>query len=282
MKKLKINSNWLLLVLALALGGGAAFLGNRMVQGHMAQLDEQARRMHEPVAVVVAKQDLAPGDVISSEHFAVRKIPAQYANADAVRPDGFKDLQGQRLAVPLKRGDSLFPVHVDGQGAQVFSATLKNGRRAMTFEVDTINSVSGMLRPGDHIDLMLSQRDSGAGAQELTRPLLSDLRVLATDQSVVRRDEETGKERAFSTITLDLSPQEAQRIIVAKSAGRLTALLRHPDDRALNPTQALAAAGLFEARGGAAGGSAIEYLVGGGGGMVNTQHQANPLAQAKP
>lgn len=268
MNKPRINSNWLLVGLALLLGAGAAFLGNRVLVQRMNEIDEKARLMNEPVRVVVAKKDLAPGDAISSEHFAVRPVPREYVNGDAVRPDQFGRLEHQRLAVGMKAGDMLLPVHADGQGAQIFSATLKSGRRAMTFEVDTVNSVSGMLRPGDRIDLMHSAKPADA-EYEITRPLLSNLLILATDQTQMRRDEKTGQERSFSTVTLDLTPQEAQRIIVAKSAGRLTALLRHPDDKAQNPAAALSPEGLFHATAG----RGVEFIVGGGGAGIATIKQ---------
>jgi pilus assembly protein CpaB len=273
----KINSNWLLLAVALLLGGGAAYLGNRVVQQHLADLNEQAARIHEPVNVVVAKRDLSVGDTISADHFAVRQVPNQYVNADSVRPNDFSSLQGQRLAVAMKRGDTLLPAHIDGQGAQVFSAVLKAGRRALTFEVDVVNSVSGMLRPGDRIDLVYSGKDSSPQSQELTRVLLANVLVLATDQTLTRRDEHTGGERAFGAITLDLAPDEAQRVVVAKAAGRLTALLRNPDDKGLSPGQVISAAQLFPSGPGAAQGPTVEYLVGGSGGPIDVQRQLTAL-----
>jgi pilus assembly protein CpaB len=276
--KFRVNSNWLLLGLALLLGGGAAYLGNQVLKQRMAQIDEEARRTREPVAVVVAKQDLAPGDAIVGESFAVRQVPREFVNADAIRPDGFAALENQRLAVAMKRGDMLLPVHADGQGAQVFSATLKPGRRAMTFEVDNVNSISGMLRPGDRIDLVYSGRGASASSgteEEVTRTLQSNVLVLATDQSIMRRDEKTGEVRSFTAVTLDLLPVEAQRLIVAKQSGKLTALLRHPDDKAANATASLSPGSLFtgSARGGS-GAVSTEYLIGGGGGgpaAVQTQ-----------
>ncbi len=283
----RINQNWLLLLVAILLGGGAAFLGNRMVQRHMQALDEEARRANQPIPVVVAKRDLMPGDALTGENFAVRQVPREFVNADAMTPEVFANIEHQRLAMGMKRGDMLLPAHAEGQGSTVFSATLKNGRRAMTFEVDTVNSVSGMLRPGDRIDLMLSQRGD-TSQEEVTRTLLSNMVVLATDQNLKRRDERTGQEQSFSTVTLDLSPKDAQRLIVAKQAGRLTALLRHPDDQAPNPTRALTSAGLFEGgrRGGAVGEALhVEYIVGGGGGPAEIQKQvlealARPQAAA--
>ncbi len=272
-----INSNWLLLGLAIALGGGAAYLGGTALQNRMNELDEQARAGLTLVPVVVAKQDLQRGEAITATAFAVRKVPKEYLNADAVRPADFEGFIAQRLIVGLKRGDILLPVHTEGNGNKVFSSTLGVGKRALTFEVDTVNSVSGMLRPGDRIDLIYTAR--GAGESDITQPLLSNLEVLATDQVQTRRDEQTGKERTFSTITMELTPQDAQKVIVARQAGRLTALLRHPDDKAANATGRMDPSSLLGAiQHGPAAARGIEYLVGGGGELADIKTQASRAA----
>jgi pilus assembly protein CpaB len=281
----KINTNWLLLGVAIALGIGAVVLSNHLIQRRMAQLEEEAHSGRQTVSVVVAKRDMARGEPITSEAMAVRDVPLEFAHADAVRPDQFTALERQRLAVPMKRGDVLLPVHSEGNGGQVFSATLKKGYRALTFEVDMVNSISGMLRPGDRIDLIYSARPSsttGGGDEDVTAPLLSNVAVLATDQRLSKREDDGGKERSFSTITLEVSPYDADRIIVAKGAGRLTAVLRHPEDELPNATRALTAANLASRGDGKANlGPSIEYIVGGGGsGPAESQWQLARLAQA--
>jgi pilus assembly protein CpaB len=280
----KINTNWLLLGVAIALGVGAVVLSNHLIQRRMAQLEEEAHRGRQTVNVVVAKRDMARGEPISADAMAVREVPAEFVHADAVRPDQFSALERQRLAVPMKRGDVLLPVHSEGNGGQVFSATLKKGLRALTFEVDAVNSISGMLRPGDRIDLIYSARppsNAGGGEEDVTAPLLSNVAVLATDQHLSKREEDGGKERSFSTITLEVSPYDADRIIVAKGAGRLTAVLRHPEDEAPNSTRALTAANLASRGDGKANlGPSIEYIVGGSGGVAQSQWQLARLAQA--
>jgi pilus assembly protein CpaB len=283
--KPKINTNWLLLGVALALGVGAVVLSNQLIQRRMAQLEEEARRGQETVPVVVAKRDMARGDPITADAMAVRQVPREFVHETAVRPGDFAGMERQRLAVPLKRGEILLPVHSEGNGNQVFSATLKKGLRALTFEVDAVNSISGMLRPGDRIDLIYTARGTSGGPAgsdvDVTAPLMSNVSVLATDQTVTKRDLETGKERSFSTITLEVTPLDADRIIVAKESGRLTAVLRHPEDEAANTTRALTAANL-SGRGTAreTNGPSVEYIVGGNGrgGMAEVQWQLGRLA----
>lgn len=268
--KPNINTNWLLLLVAVALGLGAVHLSNSMLKNRMSELEEEARRGQEMVDVVVAKRDLTPGDALDEDSVAVRKVPKAYVHDAAVVPNQFDHYANQRLAAGLKRGEVLLPTHAEGQGAGVFSSTLTKGLRALTFEVDAVNSVSGMLRPGDRIDLIYTASASGGGA-ETTGPLLSNVSVLATDQTLHKRGDGSDRDRAFSTITLELSPMDADRVIVAKSAGRLTALLRHPDDTARNDTAALTAGHLLGGPQHTMPGRVVEYIVGGWGGTAAVQ-----------
>lgn len=105
----------------------------------------------------------------------------------------------------------------------------------MSIAVDEVNSVSGMLQPGDRIDLLFSVRPPGAAGLpvggEITTTLMQDLSVLATGRQVRPGVDETNPGRYFTTITVEVTPEQAQRLIVAQRAGKLTAMLRHPDDR---------------------------------------------------
>lgn len=266
--RLQINTNWLLLGLAIALGAGAVYLSNGLIHSRMAQLEEESRRGREMVNVVVAKRDLDRGEPISADAMAVREVPKEFVHQNAVMPGQFNDFERQRLTMPIKRGEVLLPMHAEGGGQYVFSATLKKGLRALTVEVDSVNSISGMLKPGDYIDLIYSGRAASAQSpereEELTLPLLSKVPVLATDQRVSRRED--GTESSYSTITLEVSAEDADRIIVARAAGRLTALLRNPDDTDPNRTPVMSAGSLIGQRPAQAGGRSVEFIIGGQGG----------------
>ena len=175
-----LNRNWMMFAGAIALGLVATFLSHKMLKEHMDQLDAQERAAHKMVAVVVAKQDLPRGTQIQPTLFALRKMPADYVHASSIKPDQFGDFVGQRLGATLKQGEALLQVHMESNTA-VFSSTLENGNRALTTEVDEVNSISGLLRPTDHIDLMATARATGsATATETTFTLLSNVNVLTT------------------------------------------------------------------------------------------------------
>ncbi len=268
----RINRNWVLVAAAVSLGLLAAYLGNKAVQDRMAQLDEEAQRGQEMVEVVVANRDLGKGDILVSEVLAVRKMPKQYTHASAVPPAAFANIEKARLQVPIKRGEALLQAHIDGLGQRVFSTILQKGMRALTFEVDEISSTAGMLRPGDRVDLIYSVKSHGptTPGEWFIYPLLSNVSVMATGQSVAKQDAK-GAERRYTNVTMEVSPVDANRILLAKSSGEVTAILRNPDDETKNDSPVLTPAALM------AGlqkkpapapvmGRGIEFMIGGSGG----------------
>jgi pilus assembly protein CpaB len=257
----KLNRHWIMLVGAIALGIVALGLSHKMLKDRMAQLDAAARGSHKMVEVVVAKRDLPRGAHIDASVFARSKIPAEYVHASAIDPRHFGQYAGQRLGAPLQRGEALLQVHLEST-SMVFSSTLENGNRALTTEVDEVNSISGMLRPTDHIDLMATAHGTGAKATDLTFALLSNVEVLATGQ-VTRKAEGNNQPHTYTTITLSVSPQDAQRIVVAKNSGKLTAVLRNPDDARPNPTAAMNIDDVVPKKASEAKHLAVQYIVGG-------------------
>lgn len=264
---LKFNRNWIMLGVAVALGLSATFLSNKLLRDRVASIEEEARRGRTMVSVVVAKKDLERGDTLNAEVLAVRQIPAEYAHSTAIHPNQFGQIENQRLITPLKRGEELLEAHTEGRGVQIFSGMLKKGQRALTFPVDEINSISGMLRPGDKIDLIVTLRDANPGAttgKDTTFPLLSNVTVLATGQQVGRggnSSDPAAAKQTFATITLEASPEDANRIITAETTGKLTAVLRNPDDQEPNGVKPLTAGDLMQASGPR---NTIEMIIGGG------------------
>jgi len=257
----QMNRSWLMLVGAIALGVVATGLSHKYLKDVRGRLEAEARGSQSMVTVVVAKEDLPRGAYISPKLFAKRRIPAEYVHASAVAPKQFGQYVGQRLGAPLKHGEALLQVHLESTSI-VFSSTLENGNRALTTEVDEVNSISGMLRPSDHIDLMATAHGSGGNNTDTTFTLLSNVEVLATGQ-VTRKADGTNQPHTYTTITLSVSPADAQRIVVAKEAGKLTAVLRNPDDARPNPTAAMNIDDVLPKKASEAKRTPVQYIVGG-------------------
>lgn len=216
----------IVLGLALAAGLAAAWSARQHIQGHVQRLEADART---PVVTrVVAAHDLPAGTRLGPEHLASRSFPAGLAPSDSIDVAHHARLDGMVLRSALRAGDLVLPVHGRAVEHTAFSSHLGDGRRAVTMPVDAINSVSGLLQPGDLIDLYVSfdyQR------RRITAPLLQGVLVLATGtQTQSLTDSEAGKAQGFSTVTLDTSPEDAVKLVAARQGGAITAILRHPDD----------------------------------------------------
>lgn len=230
-RRLRPNRTWALLLVALAIGGLAAMSARSYLNRQMQAIENSAKG--KTVTVIVAKNDIPKGELLSAENMALRPIPVEFAHSIALSPEDFERVDGQRLAYPVKSGEMILWGLMETARVPTFSANVAAGRRAMTVPVDEINSISGMLEPGDTVDLLATIDRNG---QKATFPVMQDVTVMATGQRS-QDDPKTGGERQYTTVTIDTTPEQARLLIAARDAGRLTALLRNPQDKAALPGQ---------------------------------------------
>lgn len=240
---LRPGKTWIALGAALAIGLSTALIARGYLNRQMQAID--ARSRSETQGVLVAKQDLAKGTVLSRATVAVRDVPKDYVQSSALVHADFDRIAGRTLEHGMQSGDMLMWSLLEGQKVPTFSARIEVGRRAITVHVDEINSISGLLEPGDAIDLMLTLDRKG---RKTTFPLLQNVQVMATGQRSVD-DPRSGERRQYSTVTLDTTQAQAQSVIIAREAGRITALLRNPKDTEVAESDGKAMAALLNQAG---------------------------------
>lgn len=219
------NKTWIVLGVALGIGLLAALVAKSYLANKMAEINAQSTA--NMVDYVVAKSDLPKDAALTADDVAVRPIPKTYAPATGIRPGEFAQIDGQKLAYGVRSGEVILWGLLKSKKAPTFSAQIAVGRRAMTVPVDQINSISGLLDPGDRIDLMVTVDHNN---QKITFPLLQDVQVMATGREAAD-DAKDGRSRTYDTVTLNVTPQEASNLIIARAAGKITALLRNPEDQ---------------------------------------------------
>jgi pilus assembly protein CpaB len=218
---------------ALGAGSAAAYFANdyidRTVQQRRAEIDSQ----YAPTKVVVASADLRPGAFLSGETVAVREVPRAFLHADAILADDWSGVAGRVLSQTVRSGEPVLRAHLAQEAGAGFSSQLNSGMRALTFAVDDESSISGMLAPGDHIDMFFT---TTANNESVTLPLLANVLVLATGVRTVTNAAYLDGRRdagAYSTVTVSVSPADAGKIAHAQDAGKITITLRQPQDHAL-------------------------------------------------
>lgn len=236
----KISQTSLLFGGALILGV-AFFLGTqRYLRSYLSAAEQKIAGQYEPKRIVVAAADIQAGDVVSANNVVARSVPSSFISSTAYSPEDFDSIDGQKVVVALKRGDPIERGQLERPDRPAFSATLTNGERAITFPVDEVSSISGMLVPGDSIDLLYTGPgfEGGPGSKEIlhVRPILQAVPVLATGKTTQKRvipTEDGGSKEInvdFTTVTLQVLPKQAEQILMAQKLGALTAVLRNSGD----------------------------------------------------
>lgn len=311
---MKISKNTLLVVGALGLGV-LCFVGSQhYLRSTLADAQAELAGSYEPRQVIVASVDIPAGGVLSADNLATRKIPERYLASTALGPDSFDLVSGQKIVVGVKAGDPIDRGALARADHASLSTTVATGERAITFPVDEISSMSGMLVPGDMIDLLYtgpgttansyaSQADGANGPKELlhVRALLQAVQVMATGTTTQKRMIATADGRNqevamnFTTVTLKVTPAQAESVLMGQKLGQLTAVLRNPDDQQARTASVLDETTFKQVAeapkaGGSAGkgavtgmgnraGEFVEMYVGGlGGGAVKSRTEQEPGA----
>ncbi|MEW8506902.1 MAG: Flp pilus assembly protein CpaB [Candidatus Thiodiazotropha sp.] len=221
-----LNRNVIMLIMSLLLGIGGVYLAKDYIEKKVNYYKSQLEKTEEMISLVVPNKNIQRGSVVTLQDFSVRKIPTRYAHKNAVTQSTFGTAAGQRVSFDITKGRPLLWAHLEGGVMPTFSGKLEPGTRALAFTVDRINSISGFLQPNDKIDLLLDYKDQ-------VIPIIQNLHVLATGPYTYI--DKTGRqtEGSFQTITVEVTPEIAEKITLAKTIGKITALLRSPKDDAL-------------------------------------------------
>ena len=204
------------LFIALALG----ILAGLIAYAGIKAKEKQVRQGWNTVRILVAAQDIAEGTEIDRDMVEAQPIPEKFITESFIRinDDGtpMRDVPwGQRVLVPLKKGDPVLTSHFEVQRDAEFSTMINEKGRAVTIEVQEKQSVGQWVHPNDHVDIVGTFRDAAANGELKTTTLMQNVLVLAT-----------GHINANTAFV----PEEAEMLALAQETGTLTLLLRNPDD----------------------------------------------------
>jgi len=243
----KKQSTLSMLMVSVFLGLIAAGLAVLYLKNREAALAKQYQKEPEAeVTIIVPVRDLLPGEIVALDTVAARKIPEKYAGPDVLTAQMYKKVEGRRLQYPAARGKPIPLYALSGINTGDFSDSIASGRRAITIKVDRINSMDGMLRPGNHIDILVGMpaNQAGAeptpglengGAEEVVFPVLENVVVIATGSQDAKsmQSQRAGTvmtDKDYSSVTVDLFPEQVAMLKVAEEAGRIIAALRNRND----------------------------------------------------
>jgi len=209
-----------------------AALAGLLAYSSITQRRAEVERGWEPTPVLVAARDIPGGTVLDQDMLRVEAIPSRLVTPSIVRSDLLASVQDAKLLLPMKQGDLLnFNMLQGTQMSEALSQDLAKGVRALSLRVNVESSVNRMVRPNDHVDVLLTYRDPTTRTVT-TQTLLENIVVLATGEiyggtALGFVDDEA---RKYVTVTVELTPQEVELAVQAQSMGAIYMSLRHPDD----------------------------------------------------
>jgi len=179
--------------------------------------------------IVVAGKSLPMGVVLAAKDLNMLPWPS-----GAVQPGMFTRLQdctGRALASPVSKGQPILEAGLAPKGAGAgLAATIPVGMRAISVPVNDVTAVAGFVLPGTMVDVLLTgQVQQGNQQVSLTRTILEDVRVLAVGRRM-EEQAESGKPRAVSVVTLEATPEQADKLAMASTEGRIQLVLRNQVD----------------------------------------------------
>lgn len=211
--------------LVLALGAGVLIF---MWTSKVANQQPTTVARAETVPVVVAKADLRRGVKLAPEMLELRQFTPDS------RPSGafgaVEELADRVLSTPVGANEAVTAVKLADpsiMGGGV-SAMITPGKRAMSVKGNEVMGLAGFVRPGDRVDVIVSLRE-GQRERPVTKLVLERVKVLATGTELVPPDED-GRTASVDVYTLELTPDESERLALAATQGTLNFALRNEQD----------------------------------------------------
>lgn len=232
-----MNRNRLLLIgiVALALGALVSF-------GVYENLNSKNSRDTRPgTDVVVAAGDIQVGAKLSDSDVQVVHFPDGSLPPNAAHKKS--EVVGRGVILPISKGEFILPTKLAGENAGYgLPGLIPPGMRAVSVRVNEVVSVAGFVLPGTRVDVLLTGNPSGAAEQQTTT-VLENVAVIATGQHLERNS--AGEPQNTPVITLLVSPDDAQRLTLASTEGRIQLSLRNPLDTRQQDLNGVSTASLY-------------------------------------
>lgn len=209
-----------MLVLSVIVGLGATIVAS----GWLAQQGRAASKK-----VVVAAVDIELGSRLNPQLLKSIDWPSGSLPSGAISDP--QVLQDRVVKTSILRGEPLLEAKLAPVGSTGgLSAVIPEGKRAITVRVNDVVGVAGFALPGNYVDIVVNTQieGQGAGDRQISKIVLKHILVLAVAQEAGR--DET-KPKVVNAVTLEVTPDQAERLDLARSVGTLSLVLRNQVDK---------------------------------------------------
>ena len=224
---------FLVLLLALTAGGALAVGTYNYVSSTPSSSSQGAAIPSKPV--VVAASDLPLGAELTADDVKVIEWPASAVPAEAISDP--KEVVGRGLLMPVVQYEPILPLKLASKEAGAgLPPVIPPGLRAVSVRVNEVIGVAGYVVPGTRVDVLTTINPGQQQTTMTSKVILTDVQVLAAGTKI---DNTTDKDKPVpvSVVTLLVNPDEAERLTLASSEGKIQLALRNPLDRSAPATR---------------------------------------------
>jgi pilus assembly protein CpaB len=224
---------FLVLMLAVTAGGALAFGTYNYVSGTSGGTAATTSVPSRPV--VVAATDLQLGAELTADDVRVIEWPASAVPAEAISDP--KEVIGRGIVMPIIQYEPILPLKLASKEAGAgLPPVIPPGLRAVSVRVNEVIGVAGYVVPGTRVDVLTTINPGQQNTQITSKVILTDVQVLAAGTKL---DNTVDKDKPVpvSVVTLLVNPDEAERLTLASSEGKIQLALRNPLDRSAPATR---------------------------------------------
>ena len=199
---------------------------------------QQAASRPKTKRIMGAAVPLQPGTPILAENLIEIEWPVSVPLEGAIEKR--EDLVGRVLGYPIAAKEPLLRRDLASSTSFGLAAKIPDGMRATAVKTNEVNNMAGFLFPGCRVDVLLTLR--GENNANVTRTVLQNVQVLSTGTKI--EADPQGKPENVSVITLLVTPQESEKLVLAENQGSIQFVLRNGGDSAKLDTPAVGLAEL--------------------------------------
>jgi pilus assembly protein CpaB len=219
----------ILIVAALFLVGGTVFFARSWLNSEREAIEASRKKQEQAKPknfVLVAKVNLPAGTFLKKNHMTWQAWPTDSLHQSYIQRRGFqqRSMFGVVVRKHIAAGQPITDGSIVKPGQRGFMAAVLNpGMRAVSLSTSAVSSVAGFVFPGDRVDVLLTHRIGGRRGRLVTETMMTRVRVLAIDQKVTDGDQ---KAKVGKTVTVEVTPRQAEVMAVAANLGKLSLSLR--------------------------------------------------------
>ncbi|WP_246943564.1 Flp pilus assembly protein CpaB [Bacillus pinisoli] len=206
-----------ILILAIVMGIMTTFL----FFNYMKKFDTEMAISESMIDIVVAKEKIVANTKLHANLLEVRSVPEKGVHPQAIKE--MSELEGLYVTSPIEAGEAILEHRVQSAIEEnlFVSRKVSEGHRAVSIGVDFVQSVSTLIEPEDYVDVVFSEVVSTNPTTIQTEQILSRVRVLAVGTKMVPKTDESEEYVEYTSVTLELKPEDAVTVINASERGNI-------------------------------------------------------------